>query len=127
MSDKQSNHTPPSGELALERTRLASVRTEFALMRTGFSIASFGGGITELIGRGKWPDWSTDMLISVFLLVGMIFVQIGIIRFRNSAHLLAMDKGVNAASLRWLKIAPWFLQAALLAVLVLIHIDQVLA
>ena len=96
MTDKQSNHVPSSDELALERTRLASVRTEFALMRTGFSIASFGGGITELIGRGNWPDWSTDMLISVFLLVGMIFVQIGIIRFRHSARLLAMDKGVNS-------------------------------
>jgi uncharacterized membrane protein YidH (DUF202 family) len=122
MTDKQSNHTFPSGELALERTRLASVRTEFSLMRTGFSIASFGGGITELIGRGKWPDWSTDMLISIFILVGITFVQVGISRFRNSADLLAMDEGVNVTSLRWLKIAPWFLQAALLAVLALIHI-----
>jgi len=53
MTDEQSQDLPTSNELALERTRLASVRTEFALMRTGFSIASFGAGITELIGRSK--------------------------------------------------------------------------
>ena len=40
-----------SADLALKRTRLASVRTEFALMRTGFSVASFGAGVTQLIGR----------------------------------------------------------------------------
>ena len=123
MTDKQSKNTPTSNELALERTRLASVRTEFALMRTGFSIASFGAGITELIGRSKWPDWSTDLFISVFLLVGMTFVQIGINRFRNSVDLLAMDSGDNATSTRWLKITPWLLQAALLAVLIFVHIN----
>lgn len=121
MTDNQVIKTPDSAELALERTRLACVRTEVALMRTGFSIASFGAGITELIGRSKWPDWSTDLLISVFVMVGMTFVQIGIHRFRHSTTALAMDIGINGNSLVILRIAPWMLQAALLAVLVFVH------
>jgi len=63
------------------------------------------------------------MLISVFLLVGMAFVQVGINRVRNSVDLLTMDSGVHAASIRWLKITQWLLQAALLAVLIFVHIN----
>ena len=51
MTETENTKKLNSPDLALERTRLASVRTEFALMRTGFSVASFGAGITQLIGR----------------------------------------------------------------------------
>ena len=62
MVDPSNNGAGTNQNLALQRTQMASVRTDFALMRTGFSIASFGAGVTELLGRNTWADWTTDLL-----------------------------------------------------------------
>jgi hypothetical protein len=102
---------------------MASVRTDFALMRTGFTIASFGAGVTELIGRSTWPDWTTDLLTSSFVLVGMIFVQSGLSRSRTGSKALGIEVHADPFTKRAVKIVPWLLQLTLLALLlaILIH------
>jgi uncharacterized membrane protein YidH (DUF202 family) len=109
-----------SNELALERTRMAGVRTEFALMRTGFAIASFGAGVAGFLGRGTWPDLATDLLTSVFVLVGMICVQAGWIHSRSNLKALGLEIHKGAFSRQIRIIIPWLLQLSLLSLLILI-------
>lgn len=110
--------------LAMERTRLASIRTEFAIMRTGFTIASFGVGITELVGRNVWPDWVADLLTAVFILIGMILVGHGWIHSRRRVEKLevAADKGFYTGLT--MHVVPWLLQVALVALLVLVLLHR---
>jgi uncharacterized membrane protein YidH (DUF202 family) len=120
MTDTGNTRTGIADELNLESTRLASVRTDFALMRTGFTIASFGAGVTELIGRNTWPDWTTDLLTSAFVLVGMAFVQSGLISSRSSSKALGIEVHADPFTKRAVKIAPWLLQITLLVLLLMI-------
>ena len=109
-----------SNELALERTRMAGVRTEFALMRTGFAIASFGAGAAGFLGRDNWPDLATDLLTSVFVLVGMICVQAGWLHSRSNLKALGTEIHTDAFSKQIRTIVPWLLQLSLLSLLILI-------
>lgn len=120
MTEMPENHENSAIELSMERTRLASIRTEFAIMRTGFTIASFGVGITQLMGRGVWPDWIVDLLTAVFILIGMILVMHGWIHSRRRVEKLevAADKGFYTGLA--MHVVPWLLQAALVALLVLV-------
>ncbi len=120
MSDTGNTRTGTADDLNLERTRLARVRTEFALMRTGFTIASFGAGVTELIGRNTWPDWTTDLLTSAFVLVGMAFVQSGLISSRSSSTALGIEVQADPYTKRVVKIVPWLLQITLLTLLLMV-------
>jgi len=104
----------------MERTRLASIRTEFAIMRTGFTIASFGVGITHLIGRNVWPDWMADLLSAVFILIGMILVTHGWIHSRRRVERLEVADGGDFYTSLTLHVVPWLLQLALVALLVLV-------
>ena len=122
MTETGKSGTGTADNLNLESTRLAIVRTEFALMRTGFTIASFGAGVTELIGRNTWPDWTTDLLTSAFVLVGMAFVQSGLISARGSSKALGIAVHADPYTKRAVKIVPWLLQIALFALLLLILI-----
>ena len=70
-------------QLAEERTHLAAERTDFALIRTGFSTASFGAGLTQIIGRGIWPQLAVDLLTLVFILAGVFSIQIGLVRLQR--------------------------------------------
>jgi len=70
-------------QLAEERTHLAAERTDFALIRTGFSTASFGAGLTQIIGRGIWPQIAVDLLTLVFILAGVFSIQIGLVRLQR--------------------------------------------
>ena len=77
MIHRIAHRVQTADDLALQRTRMAGVRTDFALMRTGFTVASFGAGITELIGRNTWPDWAADLLTVLFVL-GWFLIRIRI-------------------------------------------------
>ena len=123
MVDPSNNAVGPDQHLALQRTVMASVRTDFALMRTGFTIASFGAGVTELVGRNTWPDWNTDLLTSAFVLVGMAFVQAGLNRSRSDSKAPGVDADSDPLPNWAMKIVPWLLQLALLALLTMILIN----
>ncbi len=120
MTDTRKTGAGTADDLALERTRMAGVRTDFALMRTGFTIASFGAGVTELVGRNTWPDWAADLLTALFVLVGMSFVQSGLISSRTSSKVLGVDVHSDWFTKRAVKYVPWLLQISLLALLLLI-------
>jgi uncharacterized membrane protein YidH (DUF202 family) len=122
MTDAATPTNLSSNQLALERTRMAGVRTEFALMRTGFAVSSFGAGIAEYLGRDNWPDLATDFLTVTFVVVGMVFVQVGVIRIRTNAKALGTDPNAGPFAQRVLKLVPWLLQLSLLSLLVLILI-----
>ena len=120
MIGKADSGNPTSNELAVERTRLASVRTEFALMRTGFAVSSFGAGIAEFLGRDNWPDWATDFLTATFVVVGMIFVQVGLNRLQASMKALGSYTYKSSYTERTLRFLPWVLQFSLLSLLIFI-------
>lgn len=123
MVDTSNSGIGTNQNLALQRTRMASVRTDFALMRTGFTIASFGAGVTELIGRNTWPDWHTDLLTSAFVLVGMAFVQSGLNLSRSDSKALGVDVHADSFTNWTKKVVPWLLQITLLALLTMILIN----
>jgi hypothetical protein len=89
-------------------------------MRTGFTVASFGAGITELIGRNTWPDWAADLMTVLFVLVGMSFVQAGLTHSRTSSKVLGIDVDANWYMTLAVKYVPWLLQISLLVLLLLI-------
>ena len=123
MADTSNNGIGTDQNLALQRTMMASVRTDFALMRTGFTIASFGAGVTELVGRNSWPDWNTDLLASAFILIGMAFVQAGLNRSRSDSRAPGVDAHADPFTNWAMKFVPWLLQIALLALLTMILIN----
>ena len=116
-NESPTDHTQP--DLGLERTRMALMRTDYTLMRTGFTIASFGVGVTHLIGRQIWPDIAVDLLTVLFLVTGMILVQCGITGSRKSYKELNFEGDVDGLTRFMINISPWMLQGGLLALLVL--------
>ena len=122
MTDVGNIGSGSADDLSLERTRLARVRTDFALMRTGFTIASFGAGVTELIGRNTWPEWTTNLLTSAFVLAGMAIVQFGLISSRSSSTALGIEVHAGSYTKWTMKILPRVLQIALLMLLLMILI-----
>jgi uncharacterized membrane protein YidH (DUF202 family) len=123
MTETHDETNEPKTDLGLERTQMAAVRTDLALMRTGFAIASFGAGVTQLVGRDSWPSWHVDLLTIVFVLTGMTLVQVGIARTRIVRKELGSRVKQDPFSAIVMKIAPWMLQIALLAfiALILVH------
>jgi uncharacterized membrane protein YidH (DUF202 family) len=119
MTDSANTGAGTADSLALQRTRMASIRTDFALMRTGFTIAAFGAGVTELIGRDTWPDWTADLLTLMFVLVGMLIIHSGLIRSRNSSKELGFEVHQDPFTKWSAEFLPWLLQITLLALLVL--------
>ena len=111
-------------ELAVIRTELAAERTDFSLIRTGFTAASFGAGLTQIIGRGVWPTVAVDILTIVFVLAGALSAQIGLMRLQK--RLPTPKQGVSAARFmqRILIFGLFVLQIALMAivVMVLVHV-----
>jgi uncharacterized membrane protein YidH (DUF202 family) len=77
MTDTENTGAGTTNSPALQRTRMASARTDYALMRTGFAIAGFGAVVTELISRNTWPEWTSDLLTLMFVLVGMLIIHSG--------------------------------------------------
>jgi len=120
VTDTGNTGAQTTQSLALQRTRMASVRTSFALMRTGFTIASFGAGVTELIGRNIWPDWTADLLTLMFVLVGMLTIHSGLVRYRNDAKVLGVEIHDNPFTKWSSEFLPWLLQLTLFALLLLI-------
>ena len=84
-----------------------------------FSVA-MPAGATELIGRNTWPDWSTDILTSSFILDFRSLVQTGMIGSRTSSKELGLEDHADSFSRRAIKIAPWLLQITLLLLLLMI-------
>jgi len=72
--------------LALERTVLAGERTLLALVRTGFMIAGLGSLVTALLGRHHFADWVIGLFSTLFVVVGIGLVQVGLQRFRDTAE-----------------------------------------
>lgn len=110
--------------LARKRTLMAAERTDMALIRTGFTTSSFGAGLTQIVGRGVWPDFAVSLLTIVFILAGFFSVQIGLKRLRQQ---LQNPEGMEDFDLRLrrlLILGVWLLQAAMLAVIVMVVIHM---
>jgi len=106
--------------LARERTRLAHVRTDFALSRTGVTIATFGSGVTELVGRNEWPGWMTDLLMVGFILAGMTMIQVSIIRSGKHIESMGITAEQSRISFYSSKVVPWLLQLLLILFMILL-------
>ncbi len=119
MTDTRATVIKTSEDTHLNTTEMASIRTNLAGIRTGFTIASFGAGVTELIGRNTWPDWSTNLLTATFVLVGMAMVQSGLSFSRLHAKAIRSETTLDPLSKLIATVAPWLLQLALLALLLL--------
>ncbi len=119
MTDTRTTDIKTSEDMHLDRTTMAGIRTNLAGIRTGFTIASFGAGVTELIGRNIWPDWSTNLLTATFVLVGMAMVQSGLFLSRLHRKALRSETKFDPISKLIVTAAPWLLQLALLALLLL--------
>lgn len=111
-------------ELAVMRTALASERTDFSLIRTGFTAASFGAGLTQIIGRGVWPAVAVDILTIVFVLAGALSAQIGLIRLQR--RLPSPKQGFSAEHFmqRLLIFGLFILQIALMAIIVMVLVHM---
>jgi uncharacterized membrane protein YidH (DUF202 family) len=123
--DKSPGHIEESSlKLAWRRTDLAAERTDFALIRTGFTAASFGAGLTQIIGRGVWPPLMVDLLTILFIVAGATSVQIGLMRLRKrlkaTKHLRDIDDNIK----NFLVLGVWMLQGALFALVVMVVIHM---
>ncbi len=119
MQDPQTTESD-SQQRNLESTHLALVRTQFALMRTGFTIASFGAGVSEVVGRDNWPDWATNSVTSLFVISGMVLVQAALVTSSQSARELGVEDRARPFMRFAIKTVPWLMQAGLLALLVFV-------
>ncbi len=111
-------------ELARKRTHMASERTDLALIRTGFTTASFGAGLTQLIGRGVWPGFAVDLMIILFIVAGFVSVQIGLSRLRL---ILKSPEGIEDFDLRLRRLlvfGVYLLQVALVAMILMVVIHM---
>lgn len=123
------NHSPieseeSSLELARMRTDLAAERTDFSLIRTGFTAASFGAGLTQIIGRGVWPPLAVNLLTLLFIVAGATSVQIGLMRLRKRLKEARELRDIDDNVKHFLVLGVWMLQAALLAVVVMVVIHM---
>lgn len=103
---------------------MASERTDFSLIRTGFTAASFGAGLTQIIGRGVWPAVAVDVLTIVFVMAGALSAQIGLIRLQR--RLPGFKKGSAAEHFmqRLLIFGLFPLQVALLAIIIMVLVHM---
>lgn len=111
-------------DMAAMRTVMASERTDLALIRTGFTAASFGAGLTQIIGRGVWPALAVDLLTILFILAGAMSIQIGLVRLLK---LLKQSPGlgdIDRQRRRLLVSGVFLLQAALFAIIVMVVIHM---
>jgi len=120
MTDARTTDIENSKDPDLIASRMASIRTDLAVIRTGFTVASFGAGLTEFIGRNNWPDWSTNLLTSAFIVVGMSMVQSGLNRSRTSTRALHIEDDSDPFTRLVVTVAPWVMQLALLGLLLMI-------
>jgi len=123
------DHSPgESGDSSLElariRTDLAAERTDFSLIRTGFTAASFGAGLTQIIGRGVWPPLAVNLLTLMFIVAGATSVQIGLMRLRKRLKEARELRDIDDNVKHFLVLGVWMLQAALLAVVVMVVIHM---
>lgn len=58
-----------TGTTSITSLQLAEERTALALVRTGFSAAAFGAGMTQLVGRGTWPDGGVYLLQAALAMI----------------------------------------------------------
>jgi uncharacterized membrane protein YidH (DUF202 family) len=129
VSEVTDNHSPieseeSSLELARMRTDLAAERTDFSLIRTGFTAASFGAGLTQIIGRGVWPPLAVNLLTLLFIVAGATSVQIGLMRLRKRLKEARELRDIDDNVKHFLVLGVWMLQAALLAVVVMVVIHM---
>jgi hypothetical protein len=89
MTNANAHGETAAKDFALKSLQMAAERTDLALIRTGFTTATFGAGMTHLIGRGIWPDRMVDILTIIFVIAGALGVQAPvddrILRFTGSA------------------------------------------
>ncbi len=111
-------------KLAIVRTTLASERTDFSLIRTGFTAASFGAGLTQIIGRGVWPAMAVDILTIVFVLAGALSAQIGLIRLQRRLPSLKNEFSAERFMQRILIFGLFILQVALCAIIIMVLVHM---
>ena len=102
-----------TGTTSITSLQLAEERTALALVRTGFSAAAFGAGMTQLVGRGTWPDGGVDMLTIVFVLAGAVSVQVGLNRLQRQMKKTASAQISERPGQLMLIVGVYLLQAAL--------------
>lgn len=110
--------------LASKRTDMASERTDLALIRTGFTAASFGAGLTQIIGRGVWPTLAVDLLTILFILAGAMSIQIGLTRLLKLLKHAPGLGDIDRQRRRLLVLGISLLQAALFAIIVMVAIHM---
>jgi len=110
--------------LARKRTDMASERTDLSLIRSGFTVASFGAGLTQIIGRGRWSNLAVDLLTILFMLVGAIWIQIGLYRLHKVLKETEDLTGRERTIQRLLIFGVTVLQLAIAVIVVLIAIHM---
>jgi len=107
-------------ELARRRTELAADRTDLSLIRTGFTASSFGAGLTQVMGRGVWPNLVVDLLTIVFILAGAISVQIGLVRLQKRLKPYPGSVDVHRITRRLMVTGVSMVQLAMLTIVVMV-------
>ena len=98
---------------------MAAERTDLALIRTGFTAATFGAGMTHVIGRGIWPDRVVDILTIISVIAGALSVQAGLLRLQRRMKNPRGPEDPDRLTRRLLMIGPYVLQAALAAIIIM--------
>jgi uncharacterized membrane protein YidH (DUF202 family) len=111
-------------DLARMRTELAADRTDLALIRTGFTASSFGAGLTQIIGRGVWPNLAVNLLTIFFILAGAISVQVGLVRLQKRLKASPGPADVHRVSRRLMVIGVSMVQLAMLTIVILVVIHM---
>ena len=111
-------------DLSRKRTEYAADRTDLSLIRTGFTASSFGAGLTQIIGRGVWPDFAVDLLTIVFILSGTVSVHIGLVRLRKRLRHATGREEIDRTVTRLLLIGMSLVQIAMLTIVVMIAVHM---
>jgi uncharacterized membrane protein YidH (DUF202 family) len=119
MTNANAHGETAAKDFALKSLQMAAERTDLALIRAGFTTATFGAGMTHLIGRGIWPDRMVDILTIIFVIAGALGVQAGLLRLQKRIKNPHGPEDHDRLSKRLLMIGSYVLQAALVAIIIM--------
>ena len=119
MTIDNHNDDAQAGATSSTSLRLAAERTELALIRTGFSAAAFGAGMTHMLGRGVWPNSAVDILTIIFVIAGIVSVQVGLNRLQRRMKNTTGSHVSERPGHPLLVTGVYLIQAALVAIILM--------
>ena len=119
MTIDNHNDDAQAGATSSPSLRMAAERTELALIRTGFSAAAFGAGITQVLGRGVWPNSAVDILTIIFIIAGIVSVQVGLNRLQRRMKNTTASHVSERLEHLLLITGVYLIQAALVAIILM--------